>query len=315
MRQSLYSYIFSVVVFIISYSLYPQYSEGDQTNYRMFYDVASLLPISDAFYVYQQLLGTSEPLYFLLTYALSGVLDKDFLFSFVNSMISYFVVSWMLKSRVSFLFLPLLLTNFYVLVLFFAAERLKIGVLFFLFAARAGQFNSYLFSALAIFSHLQMSVPAVILQIIRLQKDFLRLAQGFLTKKLFLSCFCIFVLALMAIPLLEHATGKLIFYMSASGGLAEILKPLVFLMLSVYYANDKFVAFLSSAQIVLLSLLVGSDRLVIFSYFLFMYYGLKVNRGVNFGVAVSSLYFSVKGIIFIQSVLECGEGFSCLAAS
>ena len=55
--------------------------------------------------------------------------------------------------------------------------------------------------------------------------------------------------------------------------------------------------------------LIGGDRLNMFGYFIFLYYALQVNRGVNFGVIATSIYYLFKTYEFILNIFLYGEGF------
>ena len=55
--------------------------------------------------------------------------------------------------------------------------------------------------------------------------------------------------------------------------------------------------------------MVGGDRVNIFGYFAFLYYGLQIRRGWNFGVLATSLYFTYSSIGFLINVFQLGDGF------
>ncbi|TMO53626.1 hypothetical protein CWC18_21100, partial [Pseudoalteromonas aurantia] len=54
---------------------------------------------------------------------------------------------------------------------------------------------------------------------------------------------------------------------------------------------------------------LGDGRLNIFGYFIFMYYALQVNRGMNIGVLLTSAYYSYKTYGFYVMLLEHGDQF------
>jgi hypothetical protein len=60
---------------------------------------------------------------------------------------------------------------------------------------------------------------------------------------------------------------------------------------------------------ILAASLVGSDRITILSYFLFMHHALKINRGINFGVLLSIFYLGFKSIIFLTNIFNNSHGF------
>jgi hypothetical protein len=100
------------------------------------------------------------------------------------------------------------------------------------------------------------------------------------------------------------------YYMALSGGVTDLVKPLIFTAFTLYYARHRrFEAVCMQAPIILAAFIVGGERIVLFSYFVFMLYGLQFRRGSNFGVYLFSTYFFVKGIIFINNIIIYGNGF------
>ena len=53
----------------------------------------------------------------------------------------------------------------------------------------------------------------------------------------------------------------------------------------------------------------GGERVNMFGYFVFMYFALQVNRGVNLGVILTTLYFSYQTYFFVENIILYGDGF------
>jgi hypothetical protein len=106
-----------------------------------------------------------------------------------------------------------------------------------------------------------------------------------------------------------HILPKLTYYYELWGGVGGMLRPAVFAVLAVLYADRKLEAFIASSSVVVLAFFLGSERLTIFSYFIFMYYALQYNRGLNVVVIATSIFFAIKGFVFMKVAMEYGDGF------
>ncbi|RON06735.1 hypothetical protein BK659_20855 [Pseudomonas brassicacearum] len=307
----LQAFLWAIPVFIGSLLVFPYCVLGDQEFYRNFYAGVVGLPIAEAFQFYKDSLGTSEPGYFFFSYTFAPLVHKDLLFSAVNFLFFYHVFLWMLRNDVSRILFPAFYLNFYLLVLAFSAERLKLSLLFFLVGyALTGLFR-YCFYAVSILAHVQTLMLLVATQTRRVLFILHRLSLGRVGYG-FLSLFFLMVgMALVLVVLREHIASKIGFYTEAWGGWGSILKPLVFMLLSVYYARARWIeALLASLPMVLAAYFVGAERIVIFSYFVFMFYGLQSKRGLNIAVVLTSLYFSYKGVDFLIKAISFGDGFA-----
>lgn len=285
--------------------------EGDQLFYRSFYDNIYGLSLADGFYAYKDQLGTSEPAYFFLVYLASGWLPKDVLFSIVNFILYYQIFLWMLRQHVSQLLFPLLACNFYLLVLSFSAERLKLSLTIFLVACSLRGVLRYVLLGVSLISHLQAillligtQVEATLHMLRRLMRG--RVGLDFLAFLLVMVC----VVAVLFL-LREHIESKFSYYYGIWGGPAAVIKPLVFMSMAIFYSRGRGgEAFLVSLPMVLASFFIGSERVVIFSYFVFMYYAAPYRRGLNIGVLASALFFAYKGIQFLMRIIAFGDGFA-----
>lgn len=308
--RSFTPYFFGFWAFIFSYFVMPFYVGGDQIHYRGYYDGVSSLGFMEGFQYYKSMLGTEEPGYFLLTFALSGVVEKDLLMSLLNGCLVFFVVLWCCRINVSLFVLALLPFNFYILVLFFSAERLKLSLLFLVMALICTGVARYFLLLCGFFSHVQ----TLLLAGGKLFSSFVTLSTPLLRGKVGRGMFVVLVgfgfVCILAYLMRDHLVAKFIYYYQSSGGVINIVKPLIFILATLFYAPRRTVESLSMHFPVLLAaLLVGGDRVVIFSYLIFMYYALQVGRGFNFGVLLFAVYFFVKGMFFLDDIFSHGQGF------
>ncbi len=118
----------------------------------------------------------------------------------------------------------------------------------------------------------------------------------------------IFGIAVLVV-LQEHLVNKMGVYINQLG-IVGVSKVFLFLLMTLYYAWSKRTEIIALFfPILILAFLFGGERLVIFGYFIFMYYGLQSHRGLNLGVVVTSFYFAVKGVLFLYDVVVYGDGF------
>lgn len=112
----------------------------------------------------------------------------------------------------------------------------------------------------------------------------------------------------------DHIVVKISYYLNSSDFFGS-LKVVFFMMLSFFYAKKKvFEIATLFFPILIFTFFFGGERLVIFGYFIFMFYGLQNNNGLNFGVLGSSLYFSIKGLFFLQNIFLYGDGFNAVGS-
>ena len=107
----------------------------------------------------------------------------------------------------------------------------------------------------------------------------------------------------------NHIDGKLTAYQQQAN-LTSIVKPLLFMSLAVFLSKkDRIEPILMCAPMVLMSAIVGSERIAIFAYFICMFYALRVNGGLNLICILLTIYFSLKGSLFIFNTIEHSDGF------
>ena len=311
--SSIFPYIFAFYCFILSLIIFSYYLNGDQQTYRLFYKQISSFNLLDGFDYYQKVFGGFEIGYYLISYIFSGLLDKDIVMSFANSLIGFYLAKYFISIRISPLVLVLLSLNYYLLVLFTSAERLKFGCLFFLVGISVGGVSQYLFYLFSIFSHTQMLLN-FLSKIISDSSD--NIKKIFTTSIFVFKPYQIIIYAFIGIfvfyYLHGHMESKYEIYSSVQiNALAVFTKSCIFILLTVIYAQEKkFEALIMQLPFFLINPFLSGDRLTIFMYIVFMYYGVKYKSGLNAGVLVTSAYFFYTGILFIIDVLNTGQGFT-----
>lgn len=299
----------AVFVFLLSLLIMPFYTGGDQSAYRKVYEALPNFSPIEGFLFYSRNLNSEEFVHFFLSWVASHFIGKDLFIAFSNAILAYVAMSLFLrwKASVTIAFL-ILLTNFYFLVLYFAAERLKFGFIFlFLSMIYIDQIKRfYGFAVLSLLSQ----VSVVIVYISALFNVFVwRILKLFRTGKVSKSG--LLVIPFLFIPLLlvknQIFSKFLAFY--NGGSLAELYKILVFLLLALWYSKKKSETIILFIPLVIATYLVGGFRINLFGYFVFLYYGLQFRRGWNLGVLATSLYFAYSSMNFLFNVIQHGDGF------
>lgn len=307
------SLIFAVVVvFVFSLAVSPYYLGGDQVHYRLFYDLAR--NGDGGFFTqldnYRSVIGSGEYGYFLLVWVFSTLVEKDLFIALSNSALAGCLFYILLRLGVRRVVAAFFLFDYYIVVSYFSAERLKYGLLMlFLSVIFSGKLR-YFFWLLSGFFHVQSIIPLV-------AKWASEAAQGLREviskgRFYFTGSLGVYFLILLSLIFLvgDHAMGKFDFYYGLSSGFGEIGKALIFLVASLVYAkNDKLNAFFMQSVVLGGVFLMGSDRLTIFSCAIFLYFALKVRGGLNFGVVIYLFYSMYKSFVFLGNVFDYGNGY------
>lgn len=312
MRKSvLFSLLFSIYCFSLSLILLFFYKNGDQIFYITFYETVSDYDFISGYVYYNTILGSQEPIYYIIVYFLNGIVSKNILFSIINACFAYCLAYLLLEKRkLSPIWLIPLAFNFYLIVLFTGAERLKVSLLFLLLAFTVSnrKVRSF-FLITSIFAHVQTLVLVISTQVSKVLPLIKRLFAGKINYRFLGVIGAIFLLCCTLVLMQGHIVSKLNAY-SSLGGIVNTVKPTLFLILTIFYtSNRKIEVFLMHFPLIVAAFFIGDMRIVIFSYFIFFYYASYVKRGWNLGVFISSFYFLIKGIDFIILIYKYGSGF------
>jgi len=304
----------AALVLFLTLLIMPLYTDGDQAIYREVYRSLPKFNLSQGFIFYINSLSSREPVHFFLSWIASRHIEKDLFVALSNAFLAYVAMSlfqkWKASVIIAFL---LLLTNYYFFVLYFSAERLKYGFIFLaLSMIYVDQVKCiYGLATLALVSHAQV----IIVYVAILFKGFVRqMLKLFLTGKV--SKWFLYVPLLFIPPLFvaNQIIGKLQYYQdnvlySSLGGWGALGRIFVFLLLALWYSKRKRETILLFVPLVIAVFLLGGERINIFGYFIFLYYGLQFRGGWNLGVLATSAYFAHSSIGFLVNIMQRGSGF------
>ena len=304
-----------LTVLIISLIISSLYTGGDQIGYKNAYSLIEGLGIREAFPIYDHNVSSPEYMHFLITYiGVNAGISKDILMSVLNGLLaacSFKIFKlWGVDYRVSCL---IIFSNFYFLVLYFAAERLKIGFIFLTFSLLHVKkpFKSYALAIFSIWSHFSLLFIYSAAWIHEFYGNSSLKTPPGERKKL--------LMFLLIIPPLVFVfyESKMLFWklgtyvqQNANFSLMGIMPIVIIILMSGVYARDLLKSFFVFAPITIFIIIMGGSRLNMLAYFIFLSFALRVNGGINLGVLISSLYMLYKSIGFMSNVLDHGHGFT-----
>lgn len=297
-------------VFLISYLILPLYIHGDLVDYNFVYQqIEGINPLL-SFVTYKGLIGSSELIHFILIWVFSNLgLDRVIFLSGVNALL---IVSFMYAGRrfrvpyTILLFIGIL--SFYFAVLYTELERLKVACvfLFFAFSIKNEKKRNFLLS-LSILSHLQIAI----LFLGPIMAQFFKKIYRFFTTYKFSQKFLIpLIFGVFTISFLgDHIMKKTIHYFQGLD-FVSLLKSFPLIVLSLLYSRNFKRSLIVLFPIIFAILIFSSNRLNILLYFVFLYYAFQKNRGTNFLILVTSIYFIWTGINFYINVIQTGRGYN-----
>tara|TARA_B100000795_G_C22801025_1_gene441930 strand:- start:1542 stop:2534 length:993 start_codon:yes stop_codon:yes gene_type:complete len=318
------SIVVAVLVFFISLILFRYHTGGDQSVYVGIWNELEKLDFSEGRKHYQKYLTSQELVHFLLVDLFSKIIEKSIFMSFCNSLLAYSLMLLFRKLRVHYLIAVLIvLTNYYLYVLYLPAERLKFGIIFLVLSIYyLNNYKNFLsFAVLAFLSHFSV----LIIYVSILWKYFLIKFSDIFTKhKMTYSLLLLIIFLLLAGILfggtivdksINYVYTKQFDYLGVRrtlveyAGLKSLIKPTIFLIASLIYAKNKTDTILIFIPLIIGAFIIGDDRVNMFCYFIFMYGALQYRNGFNLGILLSCIYFGIKSYSFVYQVIKYGNGF------
>lgn len=302
------------MVFLISLWILPYYIEGDQFHYRDVYKFCFYenYNFEQQFFCFQNNLGSVEPVYFFLSkFANSLLLSKDLFIAFANVILTFFIVLLIFKNYKMVwhrhVFIILLLTNYYFVVMLFAAERLKFGFIFLVLALIFSQRKRLVFFALSMLSHVQM---AILLAPYFIKKVFSKETSIFL--KIITVVGGVILFGGVFIFLQDHILSKYKAYSDSEEGnfgVMGALKTSIFIILAAI-STRKIISIIAGLPMIVLAYFLGSERIGMLAFILYVALVLYYKKQADLLLFIAMLYFSYKSIGFILNIIAFGNGYS-----
>jgi len=309
-------YSTSFLVFFLSVLFAPMYTGGDQVAYTSAYSAIAGSDFIAGFVIYKSIIATVEPMHYTVAWLFSSVMavDKIIAMSVLNGILAILFLKVVVRLGGALsIGCFLILTNFYFLVMFFTAERLKIGFLFLLLVPllQHKPKASYLFYLFSVLSHVQMLLLLIGREFERFTTAFTKFIKRlkFRVSQISYVVLIGFLALLFLLAFSDYLLWKVPQYMKGFSFLS-ILKTSLFLFLTLIYSRDRGGSILIFIPVLVASGLLGSDRVVIMAYSIFFYTAIQYKGGFNFGIALTSLYYGLKSIGFVFNVFNTGQGYS-----
>lgn len=296
-----------------SYVLISNYTGGDQLAYRALYENLAGAEFLDVMDISRTYVSAEDPVSFYILWAAAYLdFDKDVFISFMNVGLLACVFLLAKRHRVNASMLFLVFSNYYLIVLLTGAERLKFSMIFVLISTLAIKRLVKVSAAVAaIFSHLQtlilfgsLAMGGIYWQI----RSSLMSGRRYLRSLTMLSAIIVgfFIVIYFQREGLEYKVGA---YLNDDFLFSEMIQILIFCAAGLYFIGDKFNFALSIVPLVLLTTLIGGNRVNMIAVLVGVYFFWRENKSNHPFLYVIMMYFSFKSIPFVQRVIIYGDGF------
>lgn len=305
--------ITSIIIAAASGLLLQYNTEGDQYHYREFYNFAATHEYLQVLLSSHLYIGSSEPVYPTIVWLASKAINKDVFIAVVNGFFAFTSLHLLHRFAVPLhIGLTVVLTNFYALVLYTGAERLKFALLFIVISALQTSKNSIKsglsIAALSALTHIQ--VIAILLG--ELLHSVFKIENGRIKhRELIAIATGIFIVAGAAFVLQDYISMKATAYMDREKDPLGIIKLTALYILTMAASPQKLRITCHFAPLFILAPIVGAERLIIISYFIYLisYPGIK-SIILKFIFYAILFYLSFKSIEYVTYIFNHGNGFA-----
>lgn len=294
------------------YLMATLYTGGDQVHYTQVYNLISERALIESYLIYRNNLNSSELGHFFLSWWASGLISKELFGTILNVLLLIYGVLSLTKltNRSAFLVLSLLLINYYIWVLMFSAERLKVAFIF-LFASlyyydRMRVKLSFL--AMALLSHVSIVLLIFASFAPTLSGNIVRTIR---TGRLSISTVGYLAVGFSATTLLaSQVIIKLTSYFNDYFDFFNITKIMLLLGFVLFFIRRERRSYISvMCFLAVAALFVGDDRVNIFAFLYTQYHFLLYERVFSSPFILMSAYLFAKTVIFINMVITYGDAF------
>lgn len=305
-------FIAGVAIFFWSYILLSYYTGGDQVNYLKFYEFQKDLPLHIIFSEDKFIIDTSEPLFKLLVWIGSNLeIDKKIYTSAFNLILALGLILFLKKEKAPLHFYFFTLFNYYLIVLFAPAERLKYAYVFLIYSTLVSYKLKYFFILLATFCHAQI----IILIIGYLFYFFLKFSQNQLLKLKFLEILYFMILLLLIYLFkgnikifLEFVYDKFTSYKS-DYSFFSYFKILILSFSFLLVTKKPIKLFIIYFPMIIISYIIGDQRINILIFTIGMYY-IIIEKQLNHPIIIILMtYYFIKSTIFLYNVFKYNDGY------
>lgn len=292
--------------------LLGHYTGSDQAHYTRFYESLVGAPLADIAYLQGNLTGSSEPLYGHLMWTGANVLglDHTMFISIWNMALVLALVGFMRKHQAPLIVIALVLTNYYLLVLAFSAERLKFAYLFVTLGMLAHGWWRYLFFAAAPIFHFQTIILYAAGVMGRVHDEAAKGIRGG-HRIIGLAMLATVGAAALSYRYMDAILGKFAAYTNHAGGLMEVADVALLIATGMIVSNHRWRLLFLMAPMIWATFMLGGETRMNMATFTVLCAALIYERRSAHPLFIALLaYCSFKSIGFIDRVLEYGSAFA-----
>jgi hypothetical protein len=300
--------------FFFSLTLLDAYKLGDQIHYIRLYENLKYITFFDVTIDSKKYINSIEPLsaYILWFGSYTGI-EKNIYISILNLILLIGIFLLFKKHKCPWYLLILFFSNFYLIVLLTAAERLKISYIVLVYAALFYGKLSTLFTILSPLAHLQSIIILPSLFIIKNYKMIISFVTQFKVRKSnYLYFIIIIILVFFIFIFLKNLViEKYLLYTIKDGeyGFIALKNILLLIIIGLIITRYKTKFFISFLPLIFATYVLGGTRVNMISVSLFIYLILIEGRIKHPLSILILLYFSIKSIPFIKNIFLNGNGF------
>ncbi len=292
------------------FSLYflDLYTGGDQFFYHRFYDAVSGVGPLDVMNIQLAYTGSVEPLYGLLSWLGASLMPKNEWISIFNALLFVSIIAYLKKSNVSLFLYPLVLTNYYLFVIAFSAERLKFAVLVILISVQVSKKWRYPVGALALLFHFQ-SIFFISGVAGKKMSDALT---AIYNKRISISTVLGVGVTILALGIVWHyfsqtLLAKINHYQV--NGFEGLFKFMILAFSAMLVSPQKSQTFYTFIILAVATFVFGGTRMNMVSFMYAIHYSFSWKRGLNPITLGLLIYFSERGFVFLYNIATLGDGF------
>ncbi|MFC3033117.1 hypothetical protein ACFOEE_11355 [Pseudoalteromonas fenneropenaei] len=292
--------------------LLGSYTEGDQYHYIKFYNALKNAELSSLLQLMKGYLNAGEPLSgFVLWLGANANIDKIIYISFLNSIFAVGLYLLCAKHDAKWYFILLLYFNFYIIVLFTGAERLKISILLLTYGLLIRNAIGNILSLSSCVAHFQSSIVIFSMLFEYCIKASLSIFKSltFKGKDLAFIIISLIVGGALLTVFGKSIIGKISGYSELSRGIVELTQLISLCFLAFFVLKNRFEFYCYMLPVMLISFVVGSSRINILAFLIFSFFVL-VQKKTNHPIVIALMsYFVFKGYLFIENIFVYGNGF------
>lgn len=307
-KNTIYTIFVVVYSFILTIVISQWHYGGDQIVYQRVYSNVNGLDLFEAFAHYKGQIASVEITHFVYIFIFSNLnIDKIYAMAFANSILGFLVVKlWIRYFGKSLIGLYFIITNYYILALFFTLERLKFGIFFILLAALTNNnIKKFFLVILSVVSHLSLVVVAVLSIPLAFNKK-----NSFKLSYKYIFIFNVTWLSVLSIQGFKYFESQIIQKIPAYilvNDIQEMLfsgiKTTIIMMLSYLVVGRISPRILAIyLPLIAMSIIVEPARTNLFAYLFFLYFcTLNFNKiKTKIILSFSLLYYSISGFVYLN---------------